>query len=74
MIELTRIPNRIDAVLYKETLQRALNKEGIAYEAHIEEHYEDQYSEVILKVPESELEKAKAVKIGIIRKGPPTDE
>lgn len=73
MKELTRIPNRRDAVLYKDVLCRELERNDISFDDPIEVHHTAQFSEVVIFVFEKDFDKAEGVMKAVIKKGPPKD-
>ncbi len=70
-MELTRIPNHRNALLYRDTLFKALREDGVTFSAEVEEHYDDQYSEVVVTVSDNDYDKAFSIMKKVIRRGPP---
>jgi len=71
MKELTKIPNRRDALKYKHCLIDALDEAEVGYKMEVVEHYEAQYSEVVVTVNNEDFEKAHKAMQELIKKGEP---
>ena len=72
--ELTRIPNRGDALVYRECLTDALDKNGVRHEENIVTHYDAQFSEVVVNVHPDDYRKALDVMREVAESGPPSEE
>jgi len=71
--ELTRIPNRVNALKYQECLIKALEEGRINWQTEVKENYEGQYSEIVVSVDNGHHERASEIMKLVIKKGPPNE-